>query len=67
LWSNLFWSTPEIYFNTYDRTSQEAEYNFLYCCGGNKPFTSPSTLEQILDREASRVVRDNLLALRQDR
>jgi hypothetical protein len=50
------WVSPSL------ATKQEAEYNAIY----SAYYGGPSTLEQILEREAIRVVRDNLLALRFD-
>jgi len=52
----------EIYYNSTTPAQNEALYNFLY----QPYFGAASTLDDIVKREAVRVVRDGLLSLRKD-
>ena len=52
----------EVYYNCSTATQNAALYNRLY----SSFFGGPSTISQIMAREATRVVRDGLLKLRKD-
>ncbi len=52
----------EIYYNCTTAAQNEALYNWLY----QSYYGAPSTITDIVKREAARVARDGLLSLRKD-
>jgi hypothetical protein len=52
----------EVYFHTATEEQQLSLYNLLY----SSTFGGPSTLEDVLEREANRVVGEAMMTLRHD-